>query len=54
MKQFIVLKNYKSENILPDVVAQFNDHADAVTYAKLSSMSDAERIYSVATVEGEF
>lgn len=54
MKQFVVLKNYKSENILPDVVAQFDDHTDAVTYAKLSGMSDMERTYSVAAVEGEF
>lgn len=47
MKKFIVTKHYRSENILPTVVAQFDDAKDAHDYARLSNMSDKEHQYVV-------
>lgn len=45
IKKYYVLKVYSC--CTPDVVAQFNSHKDAVTYAALASKSDKDHTYVV-------
>lgn len=45
IKKYYVLEIY--DYATPDVVAQFDQHADATTYAALASKSDKEHRYIV-------
>lgn len=48
MKQYVVLKHYNLETILPDVVGQFASESDAMQFARLSRTTDSDHRYSVA------
>lgn len=52
MKKYVVLKNYNSSNLLPDVVGQFDDCDDAKAFAVLNHMTDRDHNYTVAAVLG--
>lgn len=52
MRKYVVLKNYSSENLLPDVVGCFKDHDDAQAFAVLNHMTDNDHKYTVAIVIG--
>lgn len=47
MKTFIVVKQYHNSNIIPSVVAWFDNFDDADTYARLSMTTDTSHKYWV-------
>ena len=50
MYQYVVLKHYNSETIIPDVAGQFSSESDAMQFARLSHKTDPDHKYSVARI----
>lgn len=48
MNQYIVIRHYNTDGILPDVKGEFASKEDALVFATLCHKTDTEHRYSVA------